>query len=73
MQNGDKTLPSIILDSQGLLVKMVITLESHDILLIKFSILTHFNIVETLVCKTVTILSAGRGQMFIALKPHSIF
>ena len=31
MQNRDKGLPSIILASQGLLVKMFITLEPHGI------------------------------------------
>ena len=31
MQNGDEASPSIILDSQGLLVKMLITVEPHGI------------------------------------------
>ena len=31
MQNGDEALPSIILASLGLLVKMLITVEPHHI------------------------------------------
>ena len=31
MQNGDEALPSIILAGRVLLVKMLITLEPHDI------------------------------------------
>ena len=31
MQNGDKGLSSIILDTRGLLVKMLITIEMHGI------------------------------------------
>ena len=50
LQNG--ALLSIILAGRGLLVKIIITLESY--ILIKFCILIHFNIVATLVCKTVT-------------------
>ena len=54
MQNGDEGLPSIGLADQCLLVKMFITLEPHVIYFIKFSILIHFNIIETQVCKMVT-------------------
>ena len=31
MQNGNEALPSIVLASRGLLVKMLITLELHHI------------------------------------------
>ena len=41
MENGDEDLPSIILTGQGILVKMLITL-----VLIKFYILIHFNIID---------------------------
>ena len=41
MQNGDDALPSIILAGQGLLVKMLITLEPHNIFY-HFLILKHF-------------------------------
>ena len=39
---------------------------------IKFSILIHFNIVETLVYKMSRISPVGRGQMLITLEPHGI-
>ena len=68
MKNGDKALPSIILARRGLLVKMIIILEPHhDYILIKFCILKHFKIVETLVCKTVTMVcedKSGRSWSF---------
>ena len=58
MENGDKALPSIILALRGLLVKMIIILETHhNYSLIKFCIFCkHFNIVETRVCKTVSMV-----------------
>ena len=37
MQNRDKGLPSIILVSRGLLVKMLINLEAHGILYSNFA------------------------------------
>ena len=52
MQYGGEGLPSIIVASQGILVKKGITLESHGIIN-QFCILMHFNIIETQVCKTV--------------------
>ena len=52
MQNDDEGLRSIILASQGILVKMLITLEPHGIFQSYFAYI-HFNVSETQVCKTV--------------------
>ena len=41
-------------------------------ILIKCCILLHFNIVETLVCKTVRLSLAGRCHMLITLESHGI-
>ena len=46
-------LPCIILAGQGILAKMLITLELHGIFLIKFCILIHFNCIETQVYQMV--------------------
>ena len=45
MQNGDKGLPSIILIGQGLLMKMLITLEPHGKLnrMVNFNQILHTN------------------------------
>ena len=46
MHIGDNVMLSIILGGQGLLVKMLITLDPRGIFLIKFCILIHFNIIR---------------------------
>ena len=79
MQNGDEDSPSNILAGQALLVKMRITLDAWYILF-RFCKLMYFNIVQQLVCKTVTRLHLasfwGRSllvKILITLEPHSIF
>ena len=47
MQNSDKGLSSINFADQGILVKLLINLETLGI---KFCVLIHFNIIETQVC-----------------------
>ena len=54
MQNGDEASPNIILAGRALLVKMRITFELHGIFASHFFILLYFNIVQPLVCETVT-------------------
>ena len=54
MQNGNEALPSIILASRALLVKMVITLEPHGKFGSNFVYYCIFNIVQPLVCESVT-------------------
>ena len=44
MQNGDETLPNIIVVGQGLLVKMLITLEKHHLCWSEFACLYIFEI-----------------------------
>ena len=68
MQNGDEASPSIILAGLALLVKMLITLEMCGAFGSKISLLMYFNIVQQLVCKTVTrrlhLASFGRSSSF---------
>ena len=67
MRNGDEASPSIILAGLALLVKMLITLEMCGSFGSKISLLMYFNIVQPLVCKTVTRLhlaSFGRSCSF---------
>ena len=54
MRNVDEASPNIILAGLALLVKMLITLELCGSFGSKFSLLMYFNIVQPLVCKTVT-------------------
>ena len=54
MQNSDEASPSIILAGRALLVKMLITLEPCGALVQILNTLMYCNIVEPLVCKTVT-------------------
>ena len=63
MQNGDEALPSIILASRGLLVKMLIILEPHHIF--DQSLLP-------LVCKTVTRLCRGEVRQ-VAVRCSLLF
>ena len=67
MQNGDEASQSVILAGLALLVKMLITLELCGSFGSKFSLRMYFNIVQPLVCKTVTRLhlaSFGRSSSF---------
>ena len=80
MQNGDEASRSIILAGLALLVKMLITLELCGSFGSKLSLLMYFNIVQPLVCKTVTRLhlasfvrSSSLMKMFITLEPFGLF
>ena len=53
-EKSDEASPSIILAALSLLVKMLITLEPCDSFGSTLSLLMYFNIVQPLVCKTVT-------------------
>ena len=62
------------------LVKILITLEPNGILGSNFCILLYFDIVQPLVCNTVTgvqsVMLVGKGilvKIHITLKPHRIF
>ena len=57
MQNGDNCLPTIIMTNQGILVKMLITLELHVISQSHFASLIHFNIMCVLIGAYVLITS----------------
>ena len=81
MQNGDEASPSIIFAGQALLMKMLITLELRGIFCSNFLyILLHFNIVQPLVCETVTRLYRASiwpfkllVKMLKTLGPHGVF
>ena len=65
MRNGDEASPNIILADLALLVKMLITLEPCGSFGSKFLYLCISNIVQPLLCKTVTRLhlaSFGRSS-----------
>ena len=53
-RNSDEASPSIILAGLAILVKMLITLEPCGSFCSKFLYFIYFNIVQPLVCKTVT-------------------